>query len=176
MGVRTIPRGFRTSRSFVPIMLQRKQTLFLLLAAICGALTFVFPVDSFVRGDQGFVFRTTGFFTREGTPVVDAAAKVPFAVLLGFLSALLLAIAFMYKNRARQLRLARIVNLLLLAVVVFLFITDNSIRAYLEQGGKVSNSFGLSAILPLVMIVFTFLAERGIRKDEELVKSMDRLR
>lgn len=157
-------------------MLQRKQSLFLLLAAICGALTFVFPVDSFTRGDQGFVFRTTGFFMVDGTRVADAAAKVPFAILLGFLSAMLVAIIFMYTNRKRQLRLTRIVTLLTTAVVVFLFITDNSIRAYLEQGGKVSNCFGLSAGLPLLMIVFTFLAERGIRKDEELVKSMDRLR
>lgn len=60
-------------------MIQRRQTVFLLLAALCGALTFLFPVDSFLRGDQGFVFRTTGFFMADGTPVVDAAVKVPFA-------------------------------------------------------------------------------------------------
>ncbi len=157
-------------------MWQRKQSLFLLLAAICGALTFLFPVDSFTRGDQTFLFRTTGFFTGDGTPVADAGLKVPFAVLVGFLTALLLAIVFMFRNRKRQLRLTRIVNLLLMAVVVFLFITDNSMRAYLEQGGHVANHFGPSAFLPLLMIVFTLLAERGIRKDDELVKSMDRLR
>lgn len=157
-------------------MLQRKQSIFLLLAAVCGMLTFLFPVDSFIRGGQAFVFRTTGFFMADGTEVVDAAAKVPFGVLLGFLSVMLLAVIFLYKNRARQLRLTRIVNLLTMAVIVFLFITDNSIRAYLEQGGHVRNTFGISAGLPLLMVVFTLLAERGIRQDEALVKSMDRLR
>ena len=44
------------------------------------------------------------------------------------------------------------------------------------EGGKVDNTFGLAAILPLLMVVFTLLAERGIRKDEALVKGMDRLR
>lgn len=157
-------------------MLQRKQSLFLLLAAICGALTFVFPVDTFMRGDQTFIFRTYGFFTGEGVPITDATAKVPFAILLGLVSALLLGIIFMYGNRVRQLRLTRMVNLLVMAILVFLFITDNSLRAYLEQGGKVDNSFGIAAILPLLMVVFTLLAERGIRKDEALVKGMDRLR
>ena len=157
-------------------MLQRKQSLFLLLAALCGALTFVFPVDTFMRGEQTFIFRTTGFFTGDGTPITDATAKVPFAILLGVLSALLVGIIFMYNNRVRQLRLTRMANLLVMAILVFLFITDNSLRAYLEQGGTVDNSFGIAAVLPLLMVVFTLLAERGIRKDEALVKGMDRLR
>ncbi len=159
-----------------PQMLQRKQTLFLALAVLAGLLTFLFPVDTFTRGEQTFVFRTTGFFTGDGIPVTDAAAKVPFAVLVGVLCAFLVVVAFMYGNRPRQLRLAGAANLLLVAVQVFLFITDNSMRAYLEQGGRVHNSYGLSAFLPLVMVVFVLLAMRGIRKDEELVKSMDRLR
>ncbi|MBP8822181.1 MAG: DUF4293 domain-containing protein [Flavobacteriales bacterium] len=157
-------------------MLQRKQTLFLLLAALCGGLTFLFPVDTFTRGGQTFVFRTTGLFMGDGTEVVDASLKVPFAPVIGLLSAFLLAIIFLYGNRTRQLRLARILNLLVIAVEVFLFITDNSVRAFLELGGEVENRFGPSAVLPLVMVVFVLLAIRGIRKDEQLVKSMDRLR
>ncbi|MBK6894117.1 MAG: DUF4293 domain-containing protein [Flavobacteriales bacterium] len=157
-------------------MIQRRQTVFLLLAALCGALTFLFPVDSFLRGDQGFVFRTTGFFMADGTPVVDAAVKVPFAPVLALISVLLVVIVFFYKNRRRQLLLARTANLLTMAVVVFLFITDNSVRAYLAQGGRVEGTFGVSAGLPLLMIVFILLAESGIRKDQALVKSMDRLR
>ena len=166
----------RSSHSRPIAMLQRKQSLFLLLAAVSGALTFFFPVDSFVRGDQSFIFRTTGLFMGDGTAVVDATAKIPFGVLLGFLSVMLFAVIFLYKSRTRQLRLTRIVNLLTVAVVVFLFITDNSIRAYLEQGGHVQNTFGISAGLPLLMVVFTLLAYRWILKDDALVRSMDRLR
>lgn len=157
-------------------MFQRKQTIFLLLAALCGLLTFLFPVDTFTRGEQTFVFRTTGFFTGDGTEVVDAQLKIPFAAVIALLAVLLVVVAFLYKNRVRQARLAGMVNLLLLAVQVFFFITDNSIRAYLEQGGEVGNRYGLSAILPLVMAGFVLLAIRGIRKDEALVKGMDRLR
>jgi hypothetical protein len=157
-------------------MLQRKQTLFLLLAAICGGLTFFFPVETFLRDDKIFFLRTTGLFMADGTPVVDAAVKVPFSILIGFLSAVLVAAIFLYKNRQRQITVVRAMSLLLVAVAVFLFITGNSVKAYLEQGGRVEEHFGVSAILPLVMVVLAFLAERGIRKDEALVRSADRLR
>lgn len=157
-------------------MLQRKQTLFLLLAAICGALTFLFPVETFVRGDQTYFFRTTGLFMADGTAVVDAALKVPFFIVIGFLAVVLVVAVFLYRNRQRQITVVRTVNLLLMAVVVFLFITGNSVRAYLEQGGHVEEHFGPSIILPVVMVILVFLAERGIRKDEALVRSTERLR
>lgn len=171
-----VPPCSRSSRIGPIAMIQRKQTVFLLLAALCGALTFLFPVDTFVRGDQAFEFQTTGFFMADGTPVVDGALKVPFAPVIGLITVLLVAIVFFYKNRQRQLLLTRTANLLTMAVVVFLFITDNSIRAYLAQGGRVESTFGASAGLPLLMIVLILLAESGIRKDQALVKSMDRLR
>lgn len=167
--------GTRWRPIFAP-MLQRKQTVFLLLAVICGVLTFFFPVDTFQRGDQMFIFRTTGLFMADGTEVVDASPKVPFAAVIGVLSLALLVSIFLFKMRPRQVLFVRSSYLLLLAVVAFLFITDSSISAYLGQGGPVTNSYGASAMLPLLMMVFAFLAERGIRQDEALVKSMDRLR
>lgn len=157
-------------------MLQRKQTLFLLLAALCGVLTFLFPVDTFTRGTQVMVFRTYGIFNAEGIPMTDGTMKVPLAILLGALSAMLVVIALLYRNRPRQLRLARLAALLLLAVQAAVFITDNSLRAYLGQEGRVEHSYGVSFFLPIVMIVLVMLAANGIKKDEELVKSMDRLR
>ena len=157
-------------------MLQRKQTLFLLLAALCGMLTFLFPVDTFSRGAQVTVFRTYGIFNAQGVPMADGTMKVPLAVLLGALSAMLVVIALLYCNRPRQLRLARMAALLLVAVQAALFITDNSLRAYLGREGRVEHSYGVSFFLPMVMVLLVMLAASGIRKDEELVKGMDRLR
>jgi RsiW-degrading membrane proteinase PrsW (M82 family) len=175
----------RSGTGFLPLpifaphtrsMLQRKQTIFLLLAVLCGLLTFFFPVDTYLRGEQGFVFRTSGFFMADGTAVVDAPVRVPFHLVLGLLTVVLVVVVFLYKNRKRQRRLIRVVSVLLLGTSVYMLITDNAIRAYLQQGGRVLSSLGLSAYLPLLMIVFNVLAERGIRQDEALLKSMDRLR
>jgi uncharacterized membrane protein len=157
-------------------MIQRKQTLFLLLAAIGGGLTFLFPVETFTQGDRNFIFQTSGLYLADGTPVVDVGLKVPFHWLIGFLAAVFLAAIFFFKQRRRQLAIVRSANLLLIGATVFLFITSNSVRAWLEQGGRVGATYGASAVLPLAMIVFAFLAERGIRRDEKLVRSMDRLR
>ena len=74
------------------------------------------------------------------------------------------------------MRFVRGTYLLMLGVIAFLFITDNSMRAYLERSGEVVSSYGPSFFFPMVVLVLAFLAERGIRKDEELVRSVDRLR
>lgn len=157
-------------------MLQRKQTVFLLLAVLCGALTFAFPVASYVRGEQVFEFRTTGLTLADGTAVPDASPKVPFAIVIGLCMAVLMAAVFFFRKRLRQMRLVRSAYLVILAVIAFLFITDHSIVSYLGQGGTVTTNYGASAFLPIAMLVCAFLAERYIRKDEALIKSMDRLR
>ncbi len=158
-------------------MLQRKQTLFLLLAAAFALLTLAFPIASYSRGDiTGFVFRTTGLFTSEGVEVQDASTRIPFAILIGVLAAALIACVFLYKNRTRQMGFVRGTYMLTLIVIASMFVTDSSISTYLSQGGKVTTHYGASSLLPLLTLLLAFLAERAIRKDEKLVKSADRLR
>jgi hypothetical protein len=55
-------------------------------------------------------------------------------------------------------------------------ITHLSVRAYLAQNSSVAYAFGPAFFIPIGILVLCFLAERGIRKDEELIKSVDRLR
>lgn len=157
-------------------MIQRIQSIFLAVALLFGALTFVFPVAEYQRGDQGFQFRTMGLVTAEGQPVVDATTKVPFGILIGVCALAYGVLIFLYRNRPRQIRVAGAVNLVMMALVVFLFITDRSIQTFLEQGGKVAVHYGASMFLPVGMMICGFLAVRAIRKDEQLVRSMDRLR
>ncbi|MBK9764863.1 MAG: DUF4293 family protein [Flavobacteriales bacterium] len=42
--------------------------------------------------------------------------------------------------------------------------------------GATINHLGLSFYLPIVALVLAFLAERSIKADEDLVRSVDRLR
>jgi len=157
-------------------MLQRKQSLFLLLAALLCFATWLFPVAGYERGVEHFRFFTYGLYAADGTELMDVGMKVPFSVLLTVLGVGLLVTIFLYKDRKRQQRFVRSTYLLLLGISVFLFITDNSMRSYLEQGGSVINHLGLSFYLPIVALVLAFLAERSIKADEELVRSVDRLR
>jgi hypothetical protein len=74
------------------------------------------------------------------------------------------------------MRFVRGTYLLLLGVIAFMFITDRSVNGYLSTGGLVDAGYGLSFVMPIVSLVLTFMAERAIKADEELVRSADRLR
>lgn len=158
-------------------MWQRKQTVFLALAAILALATWFFPVATHERGQDQYVFRTTGLFTMEGVVVQDVDVKMPFHVVLTVVAAALIGCIFFYGNRPRQLRFVRSTYLVTLAIIAFLFITDNSIQSYMGNGGgSVVSHYGVSFFLPLGTLVFSVLAERSIRGDEALVRSADRLR
>jgi len=88
-----------------------------------------------------------------------------------FLSALIALIAiFKFKKRQLQFVLGRIIiliNLFLLGILIYLSLT---------LPGEASSEKGIGMFLPIVVILFVFLANKAIKKDEDLVKSVDRLR
>lgn len=136
-------------------MIQRVQTLYLALAAIVsGGLSFAFSM----------------WTNASGTSVM--ALDMVWLIGLFLLSALLsLVTIFKYKNRQTQFVLGRlniILNFILLGVIVYLSLTLSGETAVSEKG--------IGMILPLFSIVFIVLANKAIKKDEDLVKSVDRLR
>ena len=157
-------------------MIQRKQTLFLALAALLSFSTWLFPVSTYERSGETFIFMTKGILGPDGALLEDPVMQVPLHIILTILGAALGVSIFLYGNRPRQMRLVRGTYLITLMVIAFTFITDNSIRSYLSGAGAVEHRYGLSYFIPLLVLVLAFLAQRAIRADEELVKSMDRLR
>ncbi len=86
-------------------------------------------------------------------------------------AALSLVSLFMFKNRKLQFVLGRIniiLNFFLLGVFVYWSL---SVPGEMDISEK-----GIGMLLPIVSIVFLVLANRAIKKDEDLVKSVDRLR
>lgn len=138
-----------------PDMLQRIQTVYLLLAAIIsGGLIFLFPL----------------WESSNGTPVY---ANNELMVFIMFLSSALLSLVsiFMFKNRKLQFVLGRLnilLNFFLLGVFVYWSLN-------LSGEIKISKK-DIGMFLPIISIVFLVLANKAIKKDEDLVKSVDRLR
>lgn len=136
-------------------MLQRIQSIYLLLAAlVAGGLSFVF--DLWTNGDGITVF-----------------AKDHIGVMVMFmLSAVLSLVAiFQFKNRKSQFMIGRlniILNFILLGFFVY--------RSLNLSGETVVSEKGIGIFLPIVSIVLLALANKAIKKDEDLVKSVDRLR
>jgi hypothetical protein len=89
-----------------------------------------------------------------------------------FASALLALIAiFLFKNRKLQFVFGRIIiliNLFLLGLLIYLSLNLSGEASVSEKG--------IGMFLPVLAILFIVLANKAIKKDEDLVKSVDRLR
>lgn len=146
------------------VMIQRIQTIFLVLAFLTAVLLFYFP---FAVSDV----ESAGFFADSRYNLYDNA----FLMVLGVIGGLLaLAAIFLYKNRALQLRFSYLMivqSILLIVVAVVLFYNE---AKTVEMDGEVSDSVGL--YLPFIAIVLAIFAGRFIARDEKTVRSMDRLR
>ena len=147
-------------------MIQRIQTVFLFLSAVFAGILFFAPVASFNVGGELVNMSIFG---------VENHAN---ALLLLILAILMLVVPmvtiFMYKKRELQLKLSSL-NVFLNALfcgLIFLFYVDN-VQDKL-QAETVVYAFG--TYIPLIDMVLSILAMRWIKKDIDLIKSIDRLR
>ncbi|MCT2563215.1 DUF4293 domain-containing protein [Chryseobacterium herbae] len=129
-------------------MLQRIQTIWTLLAVLAA-------VSLFVTGQDVDVFGNI--------PVIDISCIA--LVLAGALS------IFSFKNRKRQIMLntfSIIINALLIGVLAYWLLN--------LSGGIQIPEKGIEPVFPLIAIICLLIANVLIRRDERLVKSVDRLR
>ncbi len=140
-------------------MIQRQQTLWLLLATIAGVLSFMFP---FAVGEK-IVVNTT---MKER---VDFVAGEDFFILILTIAAIGIAAVtiFLFKDRKLQIKLCLLGLLVSIGILILYVLGMNKL---------LSSTPALWAILPVVVIISYFMAFRNIRKDEKLVKSLDKLR
>lgn len=146
------------------IMIQRIQSLFLLLACIAFLLVFAFD---FASSDT----EVTGVFADKVYNVMDN----PILIVITALGAGLLMVSiFMFRNRGLQIKLgySSMICAILLPIIAFLLIYNEGTT--LTSNIEISN--GIAGLLPIFVIVFVILSLRAIKKDDKLVKSMDRLR
>ena len=136
-------------------MLQRIQTIYLFIAAGISA---------------GLIFAFDLWITNEGVSFFAKDEILYLALFCG--SALLSLIAiFMFKNRKSQFVMGRL-NIILNFILLGLFVY----RSLNLSGETTVSEKGIGILLPIFSIVFLVLANKAIKKDEELVKSVDRLR
>jgi hypothetical protein len=158
-------------------MIQRVQTIYLLLAALCGGATFFLPYCHFFAEDLKVAeYAMFGVFNVQ-SDAVEMNSPYTFPVwIFGALSVIIPLIGiFIFKNRPVQMRIARLGYLIDLGYVVYLFFAIDKVSLELYEGG-LSILYHFGFYLPIAAIVFLFLANRGIKKDIALIKSLDRIR
>jgi len=157
-------------------MLQRIQSLYLLLAAIAMGLTVYFPLADAIGSDDSLVLYSYKLISL----VPDSSPDLPvyFIWPLAVISLLVLLISvitiFMYKKRMRQLTIIRgAIILLIIMIALFFFYYSPELEKI--SGGIVGYKVP-GAYLPVVTFILFVLAYRGIIADEKLIRSADRLR
>jgi len=138
--------------------LQRPQSLYLLVATIVQTLLFALP---FATADK----TSDGPFTDGDLDLYDNVILLSVLIVAATFS---LVSIFLYKNRKLQMNIS-------LGVIVLCVILSG-LAAYFAFGTGVAASIGIGLFLPIIAVVFSFLAYRGIKSDDELVKSSNRLR
>ena len=154
-------------------MIQRIQTLYLMVATLLMALTLIFPVATFNVGGEELAIKAFGFATSSGTL---PHLPIYMGILLAVATLLPFVVIFLYKRRILQLRLCGVELALLVGSIVFEAIYCYITYGAVEAMGEGAMTIGVVAFMPIVAIVLVALAMRAILRDELLVRSLDRIR
>ena len=136
-------------------MLQRIQTIWLLLAAACAFLSFQFP---FYTGTNAELIPSA---------ILDGKTTIPIILTTAAIGIVALICIFLYKNRKLQLRLT-VLCIALEALLIFLY--------YSQVKTFTAGTYALTALLQGCIVFFLFLAARGINHDEKIIRDSNRLR
>jgi len=146
-------------------MIQRIQTLYLFLAFLLSiGLIFLINLKIDIGGEK-----FTGLYLLESKELVLKLIPILF-IVSGVLS---LISIFLFKNRKNQFvinRLNILANLTILGVLIYFLLVSTM------PSENLSSSKGIGTFIPLVAIVLLVMANKAIQKDENLIKSVDRLR
>lgn len=152
-------------------MIQRVQSIWLLLAGLTILLLLFVPIVSSQSNGSEYWILATGLYQKTNGVEGKIEYFKPLFMNTVAVSMLCLATIFTFKNRVGQKRL------IIFAMVSTLFLGFWVFDAAQNMpGGIASVNLGIGAFLPLISLIFCALAIRGIRKDEQLLKSADRLR
>lgn len=154
-------------------MIQRIQTIWLLLSAILSGFLIKGEIVNFVdKSGQKFFAGFLGLYKKSETGSEVINNSFLLAGLILFISLLSLLTIFLYKRRHFQKILCFI--LAGLSICLILLVTYYSL--FLVKNFSVGLIPGVKMIFPLLLFILAILAYIGISKDDRLVKSFDRLR
>ena len=147
-------------------MIQRIQTVFLLVSLLLTGLLLWLPLADITTVDQIYLFDIKGIHAG-GETLFNGW---PLVVFLLMIIVLHLVVILMYKNRIRQIRILVFTMILLLGLFGLFFYF-----AYMGFDGARA-SFKIPVAFPLVAMILDYLAIRNIGKDEALIRSLNRIR
>jgi hypothetical protein len=155
-------------------MLQRIQSIYLLLASLVMFALFLFPLvhNVYVDGVPSTI-KITGIFQDVNGAQAHTQTFIALIAATAIVAMLPLILIFLYKNRKQQMMLCYIY---ILVVFGYSFWMAQTVKSFTGGADLTTNNFGIGMLLSSISIVLMIFAAKAIQRDEKLVKSADRLR
>lgn len=156
-------------------MIQRVQTLYMLAGVVLAVVLLFIPIAGFTLGSgEQFSYSLTDYPSFVGSGVDRGVLLTPLVATL-LVAVVLLITIFLYRNRRLQRKLLLVSVVINLSTLGGVFYASDQI-SQLSRVVSEKAAYSLGAYIPLLILVFIVLANNGIRKDEKLIKSADRIR
>ena len=159
-------------------MLQRIQSLYLFAALILGILMYFLPFYSYVVSSSKFEFYYLGLSQISGDNINITTNTLPLIIIGTITNLLILTTIFLYKNRKLQMKFVRLAMLLYVSIFAIIIIYSNNIENLIKKAfnSNFDLQYSIGISLPIIIYFLLFMALKGIKKDEALIRSADRIR
>ncbi|MBN2667904.1 MAG: DUF4293 domain-containing protein [Bacteroidales bacterium] len=153
-------------------MIQRIQSLYLLISGILYALLFWLPLNEMINGTHVIRLYIYGLYEVVGDTQEIVSESYPTLILSTIALIFSTISIFLFKNRKAQMRLSLYTSILSIGIafLVFFFIYRISDNNHTGIG------FSVGLLFPILSSFFSYMAFRAIKKDDDLIKSIDRIR
>jgi len=153
-------------------MIQRIQSVYLLVAVAFGVALFFMPLA--YLGE--YVLDVYGIRVEEHSSFITIAWPVTGLAIITTLNPFI--IIFLFKKRNLQVLLGKLNILLLAALLTLIFVYSDKLGNLPLNGNNYESMVGYSygTFIPVIPLIFTYLAVIAIRKDAELLQSANRIR
>lgn len=155
-------------------MIQRIQSLYLSLVLLLLILMLFFPLVVF-NDNAGILyqFMPTGLKNLSNGQWYYVNRNILTFIFILFASLINLVVIFLYKRRKLQVKLSKILMGILAGLFLFIvYEIKFGITGIIIENSK----YNWTILVPIISIILIFLAVKSIKRDDELVKSIDRLR
>lgn len=156
-------------------MIQRIQTVYMLLALVCLTIFYFVPFGSLFIGSEvdlcSYPINVFGVDVQmaEG---LEHFSVIPLLVLISITALAVLVTIFLFKHRIAQIRLCAF------SMIMSLGCTGLSFFYLYKIADKFGGDYSVTIliVLPIIACILLYLAMRAVARDEALVKSIDRIR
>ncbi|MBC8052014.1 MAG: DUF4293 domain-containing protein [Sphingobacteriaceae bacterium] len=154
-------------------MIQRIQSVWFFLASVTFYALFLFAYVHVPQNGAARALKVSGVYENINGQVVVTEQFLGLTIATALIGALPFFAIFLFKDRKKQIAIAYVA---IIAVLGHFFWLYKSTKDVIGDFQLQPENYGIGIFLPSITILFLIFAIKGIRKDEKLIRSTERLR